>query len=179
MITFNQIEIKKIILSGLQTSGYPLHKGLDAILQELISFHTKDLKTASIRTASQYIFAYLQLGGSYMEHQELFDHILNCAGYSEQNISTFRKSNTPIIINHTKIRSLLGRWPASPYNSHTIMNAVNEILRHCLQHEYGVYQYYTKKKDGVCTALYQLTISDDYIIFHDVFQNRYYTLIEK
>lgn len=179
-IATNSIKIKKIILSGLQTSGYPFHKEMDKILHGLLMLNfNAELEESAILTASQYILAYLQLGFSYLEHKNLFDSILSAANYTAAEISILQKGNTPIIINKLQIRSLFGRWSASPYNSHTIVSAVNEIIRHTFEQEYGVYQYYTAKKDGTYTALYELTVSTDYIIFHNIFQNRYYSLIKE
>lgn len=179
-ISVNDIEVKKIILSGLQTSGYPFHKEMDKLLYGLLSLNfNAEISEISIQTASQFIVAYLQLGFSYLEHKTLFDSILARAGFSCDKIHNLQKQNPTIIINKSKIRSLLGRWPASSKNSHTINDAIDDIMHHALFKENGTYQYFTAKKDGSYTALYQLTISTDYIIFHDVFQNRYYSLTEK
>ncbi|MFR5631475.1 MAG: hypothetical protein ACLUFH_00570 [Monoglobales bacterium] len=179
----DEIKIKKIILSGLQTSGFQFHEEIDKVLNGLLQISNvypgKELKQDVLLTASQYIFAYLQLGFSYLEHKNLFDSILTDMGYSVKEITALQKTNAPIIINKAQVRSLLGRWPASPNNSHTVVKAVEEIMQHISNKEYGTYQYYTAKKDGIYTALYQLNISPDSNIFHDVFRNRYYTLSEK
>jgi hypothetical protein len=43
----------------------------------------------------------------------------------------------------------MGRWTASPYNSHTITSAVDDIFSHVLREETGSYQYYTTKKTAL------------------------------
>lgn len=99
----DEIKIKKIILSGLQTSGCPFHDGIDDILNGLLQLrdvsHCNDLKQHALLTSSQYIFAYLQLGFSYLEHKSLFDSILTDIGYSVKEIAALQKANAPIIIN--------------------------------------------------------------------------------
>lgn len=77
------------------------------------------------------------------------------------------------------MRTLLGRWPASPYNSHTINEALKEIISHVENNDLGFYQYFTAKKDGCYTALYTLTVTEDYALFSDVFNNKFYSLIKK
>ena len=79
----------------------------------------------------------------------------------------------------TKLRSIIGRWAASSYNSHTITAAIDEIIFHVEKDEPGFYQYYTAKKDGSYTALYQLTVTSSYALFHDVFKNKFYRLVKK
>lgn len=182
MITLNNldIEIKKIILSGLQTSSYPISKAIENIIQELQRLsNANHAETIYISSAVQYIHAYVQLGFSYLEHKDLFDIVLGKAGFSIKYISYLQKANPVIRLNKSKVRSLIGRWPASAYNSHTVSEAVDDIISHASKGDIGVYKYYTSKKDGTYTALYQLTISSDYILFHDVFQNKYYRLMKE
>lgn len=174
------VEIQKVILSGLQVNNYPLSHGIEDIVHELLRLSNIDFsQTIYIELATQYIHAYLQLGFGYLEHKDLFDTLLGKAGFSAEYISNLQRSNPVIRLNKSKIRSLIGRWPASPYNSHTVTETVDEIITHAFNRDIGVYNYYTSKKDGSYTALYRLTVSNDYILFHDVFQNKYYELVKE
>lgn len=176
----SDVEIQKVILSGLQLRNYPLSQGIDDIVRELLRLNDCSLSQRTyIELAAQYIRAYIELGFSYLEHKELFDKVLCKAGFCTEYISSLQQSNPILQINKAKIRALIGRWPASSYNSHTITEAVDDIISHASNRDIGIYKYYTSKKDGTYTALYLLTVSDDYILFHDVFQNKYYGLMKE
>ncbi len=174
-----QIEIKKIILSNLQQSGQSIHTIIEDILNNLMLLSASEATNDSVLcTAAEYIFAYLQLGFSYLNHRELFDSVLSTAGCDREQIAALQTQNKQITLNKTQLHSLLGKWPASPHNSHNVTDAVNDILYRVQHNDYGTYYYYTAKKDGNYTALYQLTISADYILFCDVIHNNYYQLIK-
>ena len=98
---------------------------------------------------------------------------------SANYIAELQKMNPYIVLNKYKLRSIIGRWPASSYNSHTITSAINEIILHVENDDLGTYNYYTAKKDGTYTALYTLTITADCTIFNDVFNNKFYRLMKK
>lgn len=173
-------EIQKVILSGLQLNNYPLSQGIDDIVRELLRLNDQNQsQTIHIDLAVQYIHAYILLGFSYLEHKALFDIALRKAGCSDEYILHLQKANPKVRVNKSKIRSLIGRWPASSYNSHTVTEAVDDIIARTTNREIGCYKYYTSKKDGTYTALYQLTVSSNYVLFHDVFQNKYYELIKE
>lgn len=175
-----EIEIKKVLLSGLQSPDHSIDHIIIDILQNLLLLHSESLTDLSyIKAAAQYVLAYLQLGLSYQEHKELFDSVLQTSGFSSEHIARLQASNPVIIANKQQIRSIIGRWPVSPHNSHTITSAIHDIICHVKNRDLGTYNYYTAKKDGTCTALYQLIISTDNILFHDVFMNRFYNLTEK
>lgn len=174
------IEIKKIILTELQSSGY----SIDHVITELITRLHSDFKPETFSSTlykeiSEYILAYLSLGFSYLDHQELFDRFLSNAGYTEQQLHNYRSCNKSIPLKKAKIRALMGRWPASPHNSHTITEAIDEIIAKIEKQTYGTYIYYTAKKDGTYTALYKLIITPESSLFQDVFQNRFYHLVKE
>lgn len=176
--SFN-IELKKIILAHLQHSA-PIHTIIEELLDNLLtlsmSAHAKD---DALNTASEYILAYLQIGFSYLEHRVIFDTVLTQAGYNTEQISELQAKNKVILLNRPQLRSIIGRWPASPYNSHTITEAIDDIIVKATNDNYGTYHYFTARKGGKYTALYQLTVSPGYILFCDVLCNRYYQLLKK
>lgn len=173
------IEIKKILLSGLQNSNYSLTTAIDDVLHNLLLLSNSSSSEYFIEIASQFIIAYLQLGFSYLEHKQLFDSILQKAEFNSDEISSFQEMNPSILTNKAQLRSIMGRWPVSAYNSHTITAAINDIIFHVRNDDLGTYQYYTAKKDSTYTAFYQLTISPGYALFHDIFKNKFYRLIKK
>ncbi len=174
------LEIKKIILAELQGPNAPASKVIEDILCNFILLYSSSHQNTDImKIAYQYIQAYLQLGFSYLEHESLFDEVLEDAGISPSQITALQMQNTKIKLSRTQIRSVMGRWTASSYNSHTITSAVDDIISHVKKKEVGSYQYYTSKKDGSYTALFQLTVTHSYALFHDVFKNKFYHLIEK
>lgn len=174
------LEIKKIIIAELQGPELSASKVINTILCHFIFLYSSSFQETEImKIAAQYIQAYLQLGFSYLEHKSLFDEVLQKAGISPKQITDLQMENPKLELNKAQIRSVMGRWTASPYNSHTIASAVDEIILHVKKKEIGSYQYYTSKKDGSYTALYQLTVSYSYALFHDVFNNRFYQLVKK
>lgn len=174
------IEIKQIILTHFQNAGCSVHRIIPEILTGLMEAGTlSSCPETAFLNASEYILAYLQMGFSYMEHQTLFDSVLRNAGWDCESITRLYHQNEPIPLNKSSVRSLIGRWAPSPYNSHTINAAINDILFRVTDGSPGVYQYYTAKKDGTFTALYQLIVNPEYALFHDVFRNKYYRLVKK
>lgn len=177
----NEIEIKKILLSGLQKKEYPLTRGIEDILNELLLLynHSSSHRAKYLDLAVDYCLAYLQLGFSYLNHKELFDSVFQEADFNHTQILLLQKENKKILINRAQIRSLIGRWPNSSGNSHTILTVVEDIIYHASNNDLGVYDYYTAKKDGTYTAFYQVTVSEDCTLFHDVFCNKFYRLIKE
>lgn len=172
------IEIKKVILGSL----YNTHATNLNLIQDIITqldFFSNNSTINYTLEAAEYIVAYLHLGFSYLEHKKLFDTTLRKAGFSEASINMLQKRNTPIPLNKDRLRTLFGRWPASPHNSHTINEALKEIILNVENNNIGFYQYYTAKKDGCYTALYTLTVTADYALFSDVFNNKFYSLVKK
>ena len=171
------VETKRVLLAGLQQSGYSLEEALPEILEELRQLGSSSSSQALYaKTAAQFILAYLELGFSYLRHRELFDPILEWAGLDNLSVSAFWRCNPFIPLKKNPVRSMFRRWPASSRNSHTIIQAVEDVLRRVSSRDIGCYQYYTARRDGTFTSLYQLNVYEDYAIFHDVIENRYYTL---
>lgn len=171
------VETKRVLLAGLQQSGYSLEKAIPEILGELTQLgRSSSSQELYAKTAAQFILAYLELGFSYLRHRELFDPILEWAGLDSLSVSAFWRCNPFIPLKKNPVRSMFRRWPASSRNSHTIIQAVEDVLRRVSSRDIGCYQYYTARRDGTFTSLYQLNVYEDYAIFHDVMENRYYTL---
>lgn len=175
-----QIEIKKMLLLSLQNNGHSIEVVINSLLKEFLKLSSYGVETDSIsRDISDYIIAYLQLGYSYLNHQHLFTQVLSICGIEDDDIAQLHRSNQVIICNKSQVRSLIGKWPPSPYNSHNITEVVNDIIKHINNNDYGTFCYYTAKKDGLFTALYQLIITPEINLFHDVLHNQFYNLTKK
>lgn len=173
------IKIKKILISGIVDINHPLPIIIESIINELLNQAALTSSIFYYQKAAEFILAYLAIGGSYLPHKTLFDLVLTKAGFSSDQIHNMQAKNPVIPIKKTAIRSLIGKWPASIYNSHTINDALKSILTHALKNEYGTYQYYTAKKDGTYTALYLLYVSQNQVLFHDVINNKFYQLVKE
>lgn len=173
-----EIQTKKVLLAGLYSKN-PSNPSIKKLINDLLFLSKASLSNTYISEAAQYVIAHLQLGFGYLEHKELFDYVLLESGMPVDYIAELQKLNPYIILNKDRLRSIIRRWPASSYNSHTITSAINEIISHVENNDLGTYNYYTAKKDGTCTALYSLTINADCAIFNDVFNNKFYRLIKK
>lgn len=177
--TDSDIDIKKVILSSLQNSDHPLTNIIEEILNSFNLLYDLSPSKNLMETAAQYIIAYLDMGFSYLEHKSLFDSTLQKAGFSPLDIDKMQHQNSIVILNKSQLRLIIGRWPISSNNSHTISAAINDIIKHVENNELGTYKYYTAKKAGSYTALYLLTVSLNYALFHDVLNNKFYQLVKK
>lgn len=181
-VIYNQDEIKllKYSLLGLHISGENLKQFIIRILNmyEELSM-TPQLSSQMNKAAETYILAYIQLGFSYMEHATMFDRILIRCGYSKKQLLVFHKYNPIITITPNSIRGIIGKWSASPYNSHKIGEAILEIIEHVKNKDPGVFDYYTAKPDGEYISYYKLYISDADALFYNVFDNKFYSLQNK
>jgi len=171
-----RINIKKLILAGISPGNRSTV--LSSIILELLNLQTLLRSDKPLFTASEYILAYLDLGLGYLEHRDLFDHVLTEAGFSKEEIGRFHQINPAIKLNKAKLQTLLGKWPASSHNSHTKAQAVDEIIRLVSLMQNGEYSFYTAKKDGTLTTLFVLSIADNTAIIHHVTQNKYYRLVK-
>lgn len=146
-------------------------------LKELF-FETGD--KVYLDTALLHMKAFNELGFSYNLNQKLFDEVLTL---SNTNPSSFfdTANHTPkkAPLKPSHIRSMIGRWPASPYNSHTITAAISDIVDKVSSKTLGTYYYYTAKKSGKAltfTNLYRLTVSEFESSFHDINSGKVYIL---
>ena len=64
---------------------------------------------------------------------------------SANYIAELQKMNPYIVLNKYKLHSIIGRRPASSYNSHAITSAFSEIILHVENDDLGTYNYYTAK----------------------------------
>jgi hypothetical protein len=74
-------------------------------------------------------------------------------------------------LNKSQVRSLIGKWPASPHQKMKIDEVVNDIISKIKNKENGIFYY----KCAVTENLYELVISTKEIFFHDVARGIFYT----
>lgn len=177
LMSTEQITIKSLILSGLPSGA--VSPTIKSIIQESINLKSVSHNHEQImRSAAEYILAYLELGFSYLDHKELFDSVLASVGYSEDELRTLSKRNHEIPYNKSRLENLLGRWPKSTYNSHTKPQAVEEIMKLVDAMTPGDYWFYTAKKEGEYCTLFILQIYDDCAVIHDVRNHTFHRLIK-
>lgn len=173
-----KIAALKMCVSGAFLSGFSTDKVLeDALLILKDAQNEPSLHESSIETGKNLILACLELGFSYMEHMELFDFFMEKAGYTPSMLDTLHRKNKPIHLTYSGIRSVIDSWTASSYNSHTIKEAVNEIIANVSKRKTGTYEYYTAVKDGTVKSLYRLVVYDSGpAVLQNVFANKFYNL---
>lgn len=111
------VETKRVLLAGLQQSGYSLEKAIPEILGELTQLgRSSSSQELYAKTAAQFILAYLELGFSYLRHRELFDPILEWAGLDGLSASALWRCNPFVPLKKNPVRSMFRKWPASPHN---------------------------------------------------------------
>lgn len=89
------IEIKKVLLSGLHNNIRPIPTLISEILEDLMDLYHITHSSEYVISASQYIQAYVQLGFSYLEYAELFNAILLEAQVPPKEIAALKKMNPP------------------------------------------------------------------------------------
>lgn len=174
------IELKKVVLMGLQQSGYSLTNVIQELVNNFFEIENMVLPEKAMKEqVKDYVLAYLEMGYSYLEHYQLFDYVFENCGWKYDEILSLRKKNKRVIVNKEQIRLLLGKWPASKHNSHTIIEAIDDIMLKIERNSKGTYYYYSITKSGTYTAFCQLSIFDEYILFWDIIRNKYYHLVKK
>lgn len=176
-VSKEQLKIKLLILSGLP-SGV-ISRTLKSILKESINLKAISQNPEQIMiSAAEYIFAYLDLGFSYLDHKELFDTILSTVGYTDDELHVLSKRNHEVQTTKSQIDHLLGRWPKSSHNSHTKSQAIDDIIALVDSMTPGDYWFYTSKKNDEYITLFILQIFEDCAIIHDVRNNTFHRLIK-
>lgn len=176
LTTNNQIKIKTLLLSGISVGAIP--RVVKSIAEACIELNDISCdQEPFMQCASEYILAYLDLGFSYLDNKELFDHVLTTVGYTEVELRELSRRNRELPLNKSRIESLLGRWTHSVHNSHTKQQVIAEILRLVEAMIPGDYQFYNAKREGEYCAMFVLHIEDDDAVIHDVLGNKFYRLV--
>lgn len=175
-----EIDIIKFSYENLQYLNLSIHEALLSELKYLKSMYARTGTSDYLLLAFLHIQSFLELGFCYEEHESIFDELVHLAGLERRE--AFPNPNRhvkKVKLNNSQVRSMIGRWPASPYNSHTISEAMEDIIAKVKSHSFGTYFYYTasSRNSKLCyTGFYCLTVRNDEAVFYDVSKRKFYML---
>lgn len=124
-----------------------------------------------------FICAYIELGFNYYDIKQEADLILsNLVPKEDYEIPPWLE-NIRIPLNKTTIRHIIGRWPASPNNSHTKSEMINDIIAKVYDNIPGIYTYYNSSDSAKTNAsFYELIVTEENIFFHNISKQKYYVI---
>lgn len=178
--TADEFNALKLIICGLFYSDTAVEKTIKSMLDKLVAmFHLTDDKVY-LKMGYAYICAYIDLGFKYSELRPEADTVLKNLNL-RQDIEFSKESlaNALIPLTHSRLNKMIGRWPASIYNSHKKNDVINDIIAKVISNQLGEYTYYTSSNAlKTKVSYYKLIIKKNNVFFHDINKQRFY-LIER
>lgn len=168
----------ELIICGLFYSDAAVEKTIKCTIGKLVAlFDLTDDKTY-LHMGYAYICAYIDLGFKYSELRPESDNVLNNLNL-RQEVEFSKESlvNAQIPLTHSRLNKMIGRWPASIYNSHKKNEVINDIILKVASNQSGEYTYYTAS-DALKTKVlyYKLIITKEHVFFHDINKQRFYLI---
>lgn len=166
------IDAIKFAAGSLQYKNISVKQTFSDVVSQLYWYYKNLDEKDYLRVAVLHIQAYLEMGFSYEDNLELFNEILKQLGTTRE--LKFPKkfyASKKIKLNKSQVRSMIGKWPASPHQKMKIDEVVNDIISKIKNKENGIFYY----KCAVTENLYELVISTKEIFFHDVARGIFYT----
>lgn len=170
----------KLIICGLFYSDTAVEKAIKATLGKLVAMFRLTDDKVYLKMGYDYICAYIDLGFKYFELIPEADTVLENLNL-KQDIEFSKESlaNAFIPLTHSKLNKMIGRWPASIYNSHKKNDVINDIIAKVISNQLGEYTYYTSSNAlKTKVSYYKLIIEKKNVFFHDINKQRFY-LIER
>lgn len=174
------LESLKLIICGLFYRNIPVTKTIKSALCYLIDMYGSTSEKIYLEVGYAYICAYIDLGFSYYELEPEANNIFKELNL-RKDIEFSKKSlvNAQIPLTHSKLNKMIGRWPASIYNSHKKSDVIDDIVTKITLNQLGEYIYYTASNALKTNAsYYKLIITKDEAFFHDINKQHFY-IIEK
>lgn len=177
--TYTQ-ESLKLIICGLFYRNISVTKTIKSALDNLIKMYDSTSEKIYLETGYAYICAYVDLGFSYFELEPEANNVLKKLNLREDiEFSKKKLVNTRIPLTRSKLNKMIGRWPASIYNSHKKNDVINDIVTKITLNQLGEYIYYTSSNASKTNAsYYKLIITKDNAFFHNISKQHFY-IIEK
>lgn len=169
------VEAIKLATGGVQYRGLAVSKTLVNAIKHLQGYYNGSRDIRYLEVALLYIQAYLEMGFDYDNAKEVFDRVLSEVGTTRE--AKFPKRfyvSRQVKINKTQVRSMIHRWPASPYQKLKINDVVIDIIDKVKNKKYGIFYY----QCAVTQDMYELVINEKEIFFHDLRKGIFYSFIE-
>lgn len=169
------VEAIKFAAGSLQYKKIPVQQTFREAVSQLFWYYENLGSDEYLQTATLHIQAYLEMGFSYEENEELFNSVLEKLG-TTRDVKFPNKyySTKQVKLNKTQVRNMIKKWPASPHQEMKINEVVDDIIQKVQTHECGIYYY----KCAVTGDMYELVISDQEIFFHDIVRGFFFTFLD-
>lgn len=169
------VEAIKFAAGSLQYRNISIKMTFLDSVNQLYNYYEKSKDKEYLEVASLHIQAYMEMGFLYEDGSDIFNKVLIELGTSRE--IRFPKrfySSKKIKLNKSQIKSMIKKWPASPYQKMKINEVVMDIINKVAAQEMGIYYY----KCAVTDDLYELVISKNETFFHDIGRGIFYTFVE-
>lgn len=166
------VEAIKFAAGCLQYRSISVRQTLGDSISLLYSYYEKLNNKEYLEIAILHIQAYLEMGFEYEKYEKTFNKVLESLGTSRciKFPKKFYMSNK-IRLNKSQVKSMIKKWPASPYQVMKIDDVVEDIIKKVQDHQNGIFYY----KCAVTGDLYELVVSNKELFFHDVVRGKFYT----
>ncbi|MBC5745985.1 hypothetical protein FMM74_021160 [Lachnospiraceae bacterium MD308] len=166
------IEAIKMVVGNLQYRNMSIKETFINTVKQLEEYYIMSDKIKYLDVALLYIQVYLEMGFSYEDGRSIFDKIIQELGITKESVFLERKYRQKSIkLNRAQVRSMIGRWPASPHQEMKIDEVVSDIIAKVKESANGIYYY----KSVVTNDIYELVINDGGKLFHDIKRRIFYT----
>lgn len=176
----NDLQAIKLIICGLFYSDTAVEQTIRHTIITLVTMFDLTDDKVYLEIGYAYICAYINLGFKYSALKPEADYILKRLNL-RQEIEFSKESllTAKIPLTRSRLNKMIGRWPASVYNSHKKNDVINDIITKINYNQLGEYTYYTASDAmKIKVAYYKLIVKTDSAFFHDINKQRFY-LIEK
>ena len=126
---YNGVEVQtiKLVLSGTESTGISSKQVLLNCIVYLTETYRKSQKFSYLEKAVWHIYAYLELGFSYADGEEIFQTVLDFLCLTREEVFPIQYFGKKVTLNKSAIRKILGKWNPK-LHSMKVSEAVNDIL---------------------------------------------------
>ncbi len=151
-----------------------------SIISGFVQTYEDNNNTIFLQAALAYVQIYIELvpdgiNHASPEHSAVLRKLFNLLDIRADDLFFNAPLSIPCIVpTANRISSILGRWPASRYNSHKKSDAIQDILTRIHAHQIGHTYYRTISSTNEVTKEFQLVIDDQCAILYDNFRFHIY-----
>lgn len=176
----SRIEAVKLSVEGLVYSGIDASDVIrESVLELQSDFERTNNKEFLIQALIQ-IQAYMEMGFPYADNGETFDNIL-CLLELNRDIMYPKKfyDKKELKITKNAIRRVIGKWPRTKGRTMSLDDMVNEIIKNCLEGNYGIYDYVCPMGNNSKIKKIQVVIKQKEMYLYHYDKKIYYFLKEE
>lgn len=170
--TIQYIEAIKLACGSVQYKNISIKETFFDTVLQLLSYFENSNNKDYLEIALLHIQAYLEMGFPYEDGGDIFDSVLEKMKITKEFKFPKKFYKAKIIkLNKSQVRSMIKKWPASPRQTMKIDEVVNDIINKVQMKEMGIHYY----KCAVIGDLYELTINENELFFHDLRRGFFYS----